>query len=147
VGVLTFLGNVVRSARRGPLAGRDPWGADTLEWATLSPPPPYNFVRLPTVSGRDPLWTQPPDQPVVAGVRADRREVLVTRLVDAEPDHRHLLDGPSIWPLLTAMAATVGLVATIFTPWGMVLGAVLTLATLTGWFWPHRVARPMGAEW
>jgi cytochrome o ubiquinol oxidase subunit 1 len=31
----------------------DPWGGRTLEWATTSPPPPYNFAVLPTVRDRD----------------------------------------------------------------------------------------------
>jgi cytochrome c oxidase subunit I+III len=138
LGVLIFLVNAAVSLRGGPLAGRNPWGADTLEWATLSPPPPYNFLRLPTVNGREPLWSQTPDQPIVTGLRSELREVLVTRLLDAEPDHRQVLDGPSIWPALTALAAGIGLTVTIFTPWGVVLGAALTLVTLAGWFWPHR---------
>jgi cytochrome c oxidase subunit 1 len=136
--VLIFALNAAVSLRGGRLAGRNPWGADTLEWATLSPPPPYNFLRLPTVSGREPLWTQTTDQPIVTGLRSELREVLVTRLLDAEPDHRQVLDGPSIWPLLTALAGGIGLTVTIFTPWGVVLGAALTLVTLAGWFWPHR---------
>ena len=36
--------------------GGDPWNARTLEWATSSPPPVYNFAIIPTVSGVDPLW-------------------------------------------------------------------------------------------
>ena len=34
----------------------DPWDGRTLEWATASPPPPWNFARLPQVSGRDAFW-------------------------------------------------------------------------------------------
>ena len=33
-----------------------PWDAPTLEWATPSPPPPYNFAVIPTVASRHPLW-------------------------------------------------------------------------------------------
>ena len=146
VAVLTFVTNMTVSLRRGPLAGRNPWGADTLEWSTPSPPPAYNFVRLPTVSGREPLWTQTTDQPIVTGLRSERREILVTRLLDAEPDHRQILDGPSIWPLLTALAAGIGLVVTIFTPWGVVVGAVLCFATLTGWFWPWQTTLRSAVE-
>ncbi len=89
LGILTFFLNVLWARSRGPLAGDDPWGADTLEWSTSSPPPPYNFFHLPTVQGRYPLWT-PPDQPrpVVVGLSTEKREVLVTNLLDAEPDHR-----------------------------------------------------------
>lgn len=31
----------------------DPWGGRTLEWATASPPPEYNFAVIPTVRDRD----------------------------------------------------------------------------------------------
>ncbi|MBA3722518.1 MAG: cytochrome o ubiquinol oxidase subunit I [Parachlamydiaceae bacterium] len=34
----------------------NPWNGRTLEWATSSPPPIYNFAIIPTVNHRDPLW-------------------------------------------------------------------------------------------
>ena len=39
---------------QGAVAGDDPWDAWTLEWATTSPPPEYNFARIPrcTAAGR-----------------------------------------------------------------------------------------------
>ncbi len=37
-------------------SGGDPWNARTLEWATSSPPPHYNFARIPIVDQIDPLW-------------------------------------------------------------------------------------------
>jgi cytochrome c oxidase subunit I len=52
---LVFLGNIARSLRAGEVAGDDPWDANTLEWATTSPPPPYNFRTIPVVSDRRPL--------------------------------------------------------------------------------------------
>jgi cytochrome c oxidase subunit I+III len=135
--VVLFLTNVWSSLRGGALAGANPWGADSLEWAMPSPAPVYNFLYLPTVASRTPLWNAEPDRPVVKGMRADILEVLVTTLVDATPDHRHLLDGPSYWPFLTALAVGIGIITAIFTPWGVVLGAVLSAIALAGWFWPH----------
>src|SRR5690606_19163694 len=46
--VLVFAWNLLRSWRHGAPAGENPWGAHTLEWATTSPPPAYNFARIPT---------------------------------------------------------------------------------------------------
>src|SRR5207237_9230434 len=43
LGVLCFLINVFISRKWGALAGDNPWDAGTLEWATSSPPAPYNF--------------------------------------------------------------------------------------------------------
>jgi cytochrome o ubiquinol oxidase subunit 1 len=34
----------------------DPWNGRTLEWATSSPPPPYNFAVLPRVETIDAFW-------------------------------------------------------------------------------------------
>jgi cytochrome c oxidase subunit 1 len=64
LGVLLLAINIVRSLRRGTPAGDDPWDAWTLEWATTSPPPEYNFEVLPLVRSRRPLWDlKHPDDP------------------------------------------------------------------------------------
>ena len=55
-GIAIFLWNVVRSLRHGRPAGNDPWDAWTLEWVVTSPPPSYNFAKLPVVRSRRPLW-------------------------------------------------------------------------------------------
>jgi cytochrome c oxidase subunit I+III len=137
LGVLLFVINVAVSLRRGPLAGDDPWGGDTLEWATSSPPPPYNFVHIPVVEGRAPLWDQPGELAAVTGLRTDVRDVLVTTLLDARPDSLHRHPTPTIWPLLAAVATTILFVTLIFTPWGAVIGTPLLLLTLLGWGWPR----------
>jgi len=48
---LIFLYNMVTSWRGGPKAVSNPWRSMTLEWAVSSPPPVFNFDRLPTVVG------------------------------------------------------------------------------------------------
>jgi cytochrome c oxidase subunit 1 len=55
-GILCFVVNLVRSYLKGEPAGEDPWDAWTLEWATTSPPPEYNFETLPVVRSSRPLW-------------------------------------------------------------------------------------------
>jgi heme/copper-type cytochrome/quinol oxidase subunit 1 len=54
-GIVATLVNAVYSVRHGIRAGHDPWGADTLEWFALSPPPPHNFDAIPDVRSSAPL--------------------------------------------------------------------------------------------
>jgi cytochrome c oxidase subunit 1 len=133
--VLTFLANVMRSLKRGALAGDNPWGASTLDWATTSPPPSYNFLYLPTVRGREPLWEQVPISPVVTGLSTSRREVLTTTILEAIEDHRYELAGDSIWPLLLAIVVGGSISWGVFTAWAIPAGAFLSLLVLTAWFW------------
>ncbi|HZM72090.1 MAG TPA: cytochrome c oxidase subunit I [Candidatus Polarisedimenticolia bacterium] len=51
-----FLWNVFVSLRNGKIAGDDPWEGNTLEWATSSPPPPYNFDHLPEIRSERPVF-------------------------------------------------------------------------------------------
>jgi cytochrome c oxidase subunit 1 len=143
LGFFVTLVNALRALRSGALAGNNPWDADGLEWATTSPPPPYNFDPLPTVSDGYPLWTSPPDQPVVAGIRSDVHELLLTRILDAEPSHRHVMPGPSISPFILALGAGLTFTIGIFTPWSVVPGAVVAAIGLVAWFWPRDPHDPL----
>jgi cytochrome c oxidase subunit 1 len=64
VAITIFVWNLIRSLLWGEEAGPDPWDAWTLEWATTSPPPVYNFAEEPVVHSRRPLWDlKHPDDP------------------------------------------------------------------------------------
>lgn len=134
--VLLFLWNAIKGSRRGPVAGDDPWEAESLEWATTSPPPAYNFQYIPVVEGRDALWDRSRPMPVMTGLRTNCRETLATGILTAEPGHRYQLPGHSIWPFLTALGTGVTFIVGVFTPWGFLVGGILTALALLGWFWP-----------
>jgi cytochrome c oxidase subunit I+III len=142
VSLLMYGINVIRSLRIGSVAADDPWHGASLEWATSSPPPVFNFAPLPGVASRDSLWNRPEDQPVVIGIASDCREVLATRVTDAAPDHRPTQPDPSSWPFLTAVATSILFVWSIFSPWAVVWGSIPVFITLTGWFWPRHGRAP-----
>ncbi|MGI9053103.1 MAG: cytochrome c oxidase subunit I [Ilumatobacteraceae bacterium] len=54
--MVPFLWAVVTSFRRPMTAGADPWHANSLEWATTSPPPPHNFAWMPPIRSERPVF-------------------------------------------------------------------------------------------
>jgi cytochrome c oxidase subunit I+III len=64
-------------------------------------------------------------------------EVLLTTLMDAKPDSRHLHPGPSVVPLLAALATGVTFITLIFTPWGLPIGSALMAVAFVAWAWPN----------
>jgi cytochrome c oxidase subunit I+III len=142
-GVLTFIVNVLWSRRRGLVAGDDPWGGPTLEWATSSPPPAYNFRHPPTVRSLHPLWEDPPDTPVITGLSTEAREVLITTTHDAAPDHRYHMAADSLWPLILALITAGSFIGFIFHPAAFPIGVTLVLVSLAFWFWPTKEPQPI----
>ena len=138
-GVLVFLGNIVVSLRRGAIAGDNPWGAASLEWAATSPPRPYNFAHIPAVTSSTPLWEE--SLPVFSGLRVKQRELVLTTVVEAVPDIRDPSPTPTIWPLIAALATTGLFIWSIFSPWALVWGAIPVGIALTAWFWPKSPPR------
>jgi heme/copper-type cytochrome/quinol oxidase subunit 1 len=55
LGVVLAIVNAYVSLKSGVRAGPDPWGGETLEWFTTSPPPPHNFDVVPDVRSDEPL--------------------------------------------------------------------------------------------
>ena len=143
-GILATAWNWYRSRTRGRPAGRDPWRGETLEWATSSPPPHYNFVTIPTVRSREPVWDQPElaagDQaPEEGGRPLDTGHVtLATSTLDARPQGVVDMPHSSPWPFLLAVALLVLFSAVLLELWAVAVAAVAaTGAGLAGWFWPR----------
>ncbi|MDK1490788.1 cytochrome c oxidase subunit I [Sinorhizobium sp. 7-81] len=135
-GFVIFFIDALRSWRSGKPAGPDPWSAGTLEWATASPPPAYNFRRIPVVEAREPLWSRSEGLAVTKGLQVDRRELIVSSVVEALPEARESSPRDSIWPFWAAIATSLMLIGSIFTPWAVVWGSIPIAVTLIGWFWP-----------
>jgi cytochrome c oxidase subunit 1 len=139
--VVLFVANGLLSLYRGALAPANPWDAASLEWATSSPPPAYNFAHIPVVESQTPLWDSPAELPVVTGLRVDQKEMLLTTVVAAAPDLREPVPEPSLWPFISAVAVGVLFISSIFSPWAIVFGAIPSAIALTAWFWPKDMNR------
>jgi cytochrome c oxidase subunit 1 len=139
--VLVFVLNGLWSLYRGAIAPPNPWDASTLEWATSSPPPVYNFEHIPVVESRTPLWDEKGELPVVTGLRVDDKEMLLTTVVAATPDLREPIPQASPWPFIGTCATAILFITSIFSPWAIVFGAIPTGLALLAWFWPMEIKR------
>jgi cytochrome c oxidase subunit 1/cytochrome c oxidase subunit I+III len=145
VGVLLFFWNVIRSLKHGTTAGDNPWDAPTLEWATRSPPPPYNFVVIPTVASRHPLWEDRLDSGQgersrihVGMALTHGREAMGTTPVDAEPNVILKMPEDTLVPLELALSLTVVASGLALVNWWIVaVGGVCVAASVLAWLWPQ----------
>ncbi|HEX5458944.1 MAG TPA: cytochrome o ubiquinol oxidase subunit I [Steroidobacteraceae bacterium] len=97
----------------------DPWDGRSLEWATASPPPVFNFAVLPRVAGPEPLWD------------LKRRARELGHLVTAEPPYQPIeMPRNSATGFITAFLAVVTGFSLIWHIWWLVIvglaGAYLT---------------------
>jgi heme/copper-type cytochrome/quinol oxidase subunit 1 len=153
IGILLVLINVWHGLKRGAPAGPNPWDAPSLEWAVPSPPPHYNFAVQPVIASRHPLWEDRLHEgsgrsSLDRGPVLDRgKEMLLTSVLDAEPDLIVRMPEDTLWPFLTTAAITVLLAGLLLHLWWLAAagGAAILLCTL-GWLWPRRsmeqTARP-----
>ncbi len=146
LGVLMFFINVAVSLRRGQPAGDNPWGAGTLEWATSSPPPPYNFKVLPIVASRHPLWEEAMGESeerssIQRGLLLDNgRETIATSSLDAEPNLILEMPGDSLAPFTMTAGLTAMFTGAVLRQWWLVaVGVVAIVISLADWFWPRGV--------
>jgi cytochrome c oxidase subunit 1 len=119
ISLLAFLWNIFRSLKKGEAAGRNPWNAPTLEWAIPSPPPEYNFARLPVVKTLDPLWHQD-------GPKGHKIEV------DGDGKGIHM-PKPSFWPMLAALGMTLMMAGLIYGFVVGVPGGILFFVSVYSW--------------
>jgi cytochrome c oxidase subunit 1/cytochrome c oxidase subunit I+III len=154
LGILLLLVDVWVSLRRGQPAGPNPWDGPSLEWATPSPPPPYNFAVIPGVASRHPLWEDRLDEgmghsSIERGLALEEgKEMIATTVLDGIPDAILKMPEDSLVPLLLTLVLTAGFAGLLAHLWWLAgAGAVLTLVCTLLWLWPERrLAQTAGAR-
>jgi cytochrome o ubiquinol oxidase subunit I len=101
----------------------DPWDGRSLEWATASPPPVFNFAIPPDVRGEDAYWSQ---------------KALARQKATVEEPHYEAIEMPRNSPtgFICAFFATVVGFALIWHIWWMVIvGLIGAYATFVVFAW------------
>jgi cytochrome o ubiquinol oxidase subunit 1 len=113
----------------------DPWNGRSLEWATASPPPAFNFGVLPRVEGEDAYWA------------IKQRAIQRHRLAD-EPEYEEIeLPRNSPTGFICAFFATFMGFALIWHIWWMVIAAAIcAYATFVVFAWRDRTEYVIPAE-
>jgi cytochrome c oxidase subunit I+III len=143
VGLLLVFVNLAVSLRRGARAPADPWGAPTLEWATSSPPPPFNFPVIPRVTSAYPNWDREDRDADVDRLREgilvldEGHETPATTVRDARLDEVLRMPPESWAPLILALALALAFVM-LLTDHFAVAGAFAALGLLVLAVWHAR---------
>ncbi|HEX2850709.1 MAG TPA: cytochrome c oxidase subunit I [Acidimicrobiales bacterium] len=142
ISVLIFIGNVIYTKLRGPLAPPDPWDARTLEWSIPSPPPPYNFEQVPVVHSVDDWWHRKYTEdengrlvriPEAEMAAAAERHAAEEHAADAAHSEPHM-PSPSFYPLVASAGLPIIAYGLIYHVWLVpVVGLLVTLAGLYAW--------------
>jgi len=139
-GILLLLGNLVYSYRKGADAGSDPWHGPTLEWATTSPPPEYNFPVVPKVTSAYANWDRDDREEdrrrLAEGlfVLEQGHEQVEVSAVDARLSDVVPMPHESPWPPLLAASLALVFSMLLLRKFGVAgVMAVLCVLTLVGW--------------
>jgi len=141
MGFALVLADMVLQFRFGARFRRDPWRAGTLEWATATPPPSYNFAAIPHIETRADQLQPALAGPALAGgqgylgfVHRGEQETLGVNMVTGEVEHLITLPRQSYLPLWTALATASFFLALLFKLyWLAPLGALATLGLFLVW--------------
>ncbi|HEY8048099.1 MAG TPA: cbb3-type cytochrome c oxidase subunit I, partial [Ramlibacter sp.] len=102
----------------------DPWDGRSLEWATASPPPAFNFAVMPDVHGEEPYWQV-------------KRRAIETQQLASEPDY-HAIEMPRNSPtgFITAFFSTLAGFALVWHIWWLLgVGLVCAYAVFVWFAW------------
>ncbi len=146
-GFTLVLADLILHWRFGKRFRRDPWRAQTLEWAMPTPPTDYNFASIPHVEGRgdeiEPGKVGPQlarGEGYLGFARADRQETLAVDMHTGKVEHVVILPQRSYLPILTALGTGSFFMCLLFRQYWLAPFAVLLMAGLF-LLWPRALGQ------
>jgi len=142
-GVLLFVINFIRTTSSKQEPEDDPWDARTLEWSIPSPPPAYNFARIPQVKSLDDFWyTKHPE--LLHDEDGEEVEVDAPAEEDTHGGGSIHLPSMSYYPFIVSIGVVIGVAGfmdvlvelpgtNIQFPWLSAVGIVIGVFGLMGW--------------
>ncbi|MCC5880177.1 MAG: cytochrome c oxidase subunit I [Idiomarina sp.] len=156
-GVGMIILDVALHFKFGRKAPHNPWKADTLEWATGTPPTPYNFASIPRIETRHPLWDKPElademarGEHGLSDIDHGRREIYGTDAITGKLKEVIHLPTNSWWPMISAGFLAFVCISLLVRVYPVaIIFSVLAACSLLRWSWEnggHRVMAPLTQE-
>jgi len=144
IGFALFLIDIVLQAALGKRSMRNPWQAPSLDWAIALPPPNYNFASLPGPELQDAgahaaMLPLARGEGLLPGAPRGRREILVTSVGSARPEHVAILPFNTALPLMVAVAICAFVLLMLAGLYAVAPVALIPVICLI-WIWARRAA-------
>jgi len=142
--------DIVRPKKRQPMSPRNPWNAGTLEWVQEMPGQPWGIRSVPEIDSRYPLWDQPDflrdideGRFYLSDAEEGKREMLVSSVIDGQPEYILRVPGPSFLPMLSAIfTGGIFICSTFKLWWWMAASGVVALGFILAWLWTGTAVIP-----
>lgn len=142
-GMAVVFWDIIRPKKREPYAERNPWRAGTIEWTQEMPGQPWGIRSIPEIDSRYPLWDQPnfardvdEGRFYLPDAEEERRETIVTSVIDATPQQCMRLPTSSFVPMLAAITTGGFFIFGTFHWWMPALvSLIVALAVILYWLW------------
>lgn len=156
-GIGMLILDVVLHFKFGRKASHNPWRADTLEWATSTPPTSYNFASIPRIETRHPAWeysdiaqSMARGEHGLSSIGHGRRELYGTDAITGKLKEVMHIPSHSWWPMLAAAALAVVCISLLTRAYPVAIGAtVVATGFFLRWTWEngaHKKMAPLTAE-
>lgn len=143
LGVAVIFWDLLRPKGKQPYSERNPWSAGSLEWLQEMPGKPWGVRSIPEIDSRYPLWDQPniirdydEGRFYLPDAEEEKRETIVTSVIDAKPEQCQRLPGSSFIALLAALTTGGFFIFGTFHLWWLAFISLgVAIVIIIYWLW------------